>query len=416
MEFTIITAIYALFFIAHQCWETYLNRLDKNWIQTHSDTIPEIYRDVVDADTFRKSIRYNLEGKDFGMVHRFFDVPLHWFFIIWGFGFIDTWVRMFDLNPYFSGLLFMGAYGLIGLILELPFSIYDDFVLENRYGFNRKTPGLFVSDLFKSILVNILLGGPLLFCVLYLMDRTGPFWWIWTWLFILGFQVFILWAYPVLIAPLFNKFKPLEGELADRIKSMADRIGFRTSGIMTMDGSKRSSHSNAFFTGIGKSKRIVFFDTLLDRISEEEVLGVLAHEMGHFKLGHTRKRMVSMLVGLLFFLGLLAYLKNMPVFYHSFGFANASDYAALIVFSLLFSQVIFPVRFLFTHISRKHEFQADGFAAEVVGSPEPLIGALKTLHTENLASPVVHPRYAAYHYSHPDLPERVDALRKNVID
>jgi STE24 endopeptidase len=411
MDFTIVTWIYATLFLVRQVWEISLNRMNTKYIRSNSVTVPDDIKEYMDADVFHKSVKYDIESSNFSLVSRIYDALIHWSFILVGFRVLDYWVRSLELNEYWTGLIFIGIFGLIHLLLELPFSIWNDFVLENKYGFNRKTPGVFISDFFKGILVSLLVGAPLLVLLLYLMKCAGPLWWIWAFLGMGLFQVTMLWIYPVLIAPLFNKFTPLTGDLADAIKEQTHRIGFSASGVFTMDGSKRSSHSNAYFTGLGKSKRIVFYDTLIEKMSQEQILSVLGHEMGHSKLGHVRRMLMISQASLLFFLWFLAYLKDLPILYPGFGFPSISNYAALLIFSMLFTETIYPFQFLITFLSRRQEFAADQFAVRVTGMRDPLIQALINLQTENLSNPLVHPVYAAYYYSHPKLVERIKAIR-----
>ncbi len=411
MEFTILTLTYAIIYGVRQLWEIILNRLDYRLIKSKRNEIPDHLTGKMELATYQRSIDYNLENSQFGLVSRFFSFPVHWGFILFGFGWIDQWLRGYIQNTYLQGLVFIGIYSFVSILLDLPFTLYHDFVIEARYGFNKKTVSLFITDAIKALLLGILLGIPLLLLIFYLMDVTGWSWWLWTFIGVSAFQFLIMWIFPILIAPLFNKFKPLDGALADDIYALAHRAGFKTSGVFTMDGSLRSTHSNAFFTGIGQFKRIVFFDTLLEKVTPQQLLGVLAHEIGHFRLGHVRKNLIFVLIHTFLFLGLLALLKEQTILYHSFGFSEKSDYAALIVFSILFSEFTFPFRYMINYLSRSNEFAADRFVYNVLGTTEPLVEALQILHTDNLASPIVHPWYAAYHYSHPDLPERIAALR-----
>jgi STE24 endopeptidase len=247
--------------------------------------------------------------------------------------------------------------------------------------------------------------------VLWLMDDPGPYWWIWAFLFIAGFQFIMIMVYPVLIAPWFNKFEPLkEGELRDRILALADTIGFKTSGIFCMDGSKRSGHSNAYFTGIGKVKRIVLFDTLLEQMSIEQGLAVLAHEMGHYKMKHIRRMLIVQLSFLLVGLFLLSLLLQYPPLYSAFGL-NPSSHAALVLFSLISGPATFYLSPFMNRLSRRHEYEADHFAMQTLGSAKGMEEALINLTVKNLSNLTPHPWYSAYHYSHPTTAERIHALR-----
>ena len=409
MQFTYITAIFIFFYFSHTIWELVLQGLDIRYLKNHRDKIPLHLQGNIDQESLNKSIQYSLDGKKLSIISSLVTIPIDWFFIVFGFSILDSWVHSHQFHPNVQGLIFIGIYALIRMILGLPFSIYDDFVLEARYGFNKKTVKVFISDLVKGIILSILLGFPVLYAIFALMNGAGGFWWLWAFLIVSIFQSVVMVLYPVFIAPLFNKFTPVADDLKSAIQELTDRIDFKISGIFTMDGSKRSQHSNAYFTGFGKAKRIVFFDTLLEKITQGEMLAVLAHEMGHYKLGHIKKMLSMSLVIQFLFFGFLALAKEQTLLYPSFGFVHVSDYAAIIIFSMLFSEIFFPFQFLLTHLSRKHEFEADRFAMKSVGTNETLIGALIKLHHGNLSSPWVHPLYASYHYSHPELGERISA-------
>lgn len=312
---------------------------------------------------------------------------------------------------YAHGILFCFAVGLIYSVTALPLDLYATFRLEARFGFNKTTWRLYFADKLKSLLLGIVIGMPFLWIVLWLMGNFGPYWWLWAFFFIAGFQFLMIIVYPVLIAPWFNKFEPLkEGEFRDRILALADQVGFKTSGIFSMDGSKRSGHSNAYFTGIGKAKRIVLFDTLLGQMSIEQGLAVLAHEMGHYKMKHIRRMLIVQLVFLLIGLFVLSLLLNYPPFYAAFGL-NPSSHAALVLFSLISGPATFYLSPLMNRLSRQHEYEADHFAAQTLGESKDMEEALINLTIKNLSNPTPHPWYSAYHYSHPTTEERVRALR-----
>ncbi|HEX2228586.1 MAG TPA: M48 family metallopeptidase [Candidatus Binatia bacterium] len=312
---------------------------------------------------------------------------------------------------YARGILFCFAVGLIYSVTTLPLDLYATFGLEARFGFNNTTWRLYLADKLKGIALGIVIGVPFLWVVLWLMDNFGPHWWLWAFLFIAGFQFLMIILYPVLIAPWFNKFEPLkEGEFRDRILALADKVGFKTSGIFSMDGSKRSGHSNAYFTGIGKAKRIVLFDTLLNQMSIDQGLAVLAHEMGHYKMKHIRRMLVVQLIFLLIGLFVLSLLLNYTPFYTAFGL-NPSSHAALVLFSLISGPATFYLSPLMNRLSRRHEYEADHFAVQTLGKSKDMEDALINLTIKNLSNPTPHPWYSAYHYSHPTTEERIRALR-----
>jgi STE24 endopeptidase len=312
-----------------------------------------------------------------------------------------------------TGILFCLGVALLFSLLSLPTNLYSTFVLERRFGFNKTTWKLYLADKLKGFLLVLVIGVPFLFVVLRLMEAAGSFWWLWVFLFIFAFQFLMLVLYPALIAPLFNKFEPLkEGELRRRILALANQVGFKTGGIFTMDGSKRSTHSNAYFTGIGKSKRIVLFDTLLEQMNLDQGLAVLAHEIGHYKMKHVRRMLVVQSVLLLIGLYILSLLVNVAPLYRAFGLAAPSNHAALILFSLLSGPATFYLSPLLNLLSRKHEYEADRFAVKVMKEGRPMAEALIRLTVKNLSNLTPHPWYSAYHYSHPTTAERVSAIQQ----
>ena len=295
-------------------------------------------------------------------------------------------------------------------LLNMPFNIWSTFRLEARFGFNRMTPRLFVIDLIKSAVLTILIGGPVVLAVLALMERAGPLWWLWAWGLWLVLMLVMTWAYPAVIAPLFNKFSPLKDPaLQERIESLLQRCGFKSKGVFVVDGSKRSAHGNAYFTGIGRNKRIVFFDTLLDRLGHSEVEAVLAHELGHFSLKHIRKRLIVSVITSFFGLALLGWLAHTPQFYAALGVPNPSSHSALLLFVValpVFSVFFTPIGAMW---SRRHEFEADGFAAQHASAHE-LAAALVKLYRDNASTLTPDPVYSAFYYSHPPALARISRL------
>ena len=305
---------------------------------------------------------------------------------------------------------------LITGIIDLPFSWYRQFTIEEKFGFNRMTPTLFFTDLIKGILLGFAIGLPLLWVVLTLMAEAGEYWWVWTWFVWVGFNALMLWLFPTFIAPLFNKFKPLEdGPLKDRIEELLKRCDFTSQGLFIMDGSKRSAHGNAYFTGMGKAKRIVFFDTLIERLNPEEIEAVLAHELGHFKRQHIRKRLIQSFALSFLVLGLLGWISTKAWFYLSLGVTpDLNGYNAGLALAL-FSLVMPVFGFFLTPInsmgSRKHEYEADAFAAEK-SSAKDLITALVKLYQDNAATLTPDPLYSKFYDSHPPAPLRIAHLQE----
>ncbi|WP_027866208.1 M48 family metallopeptidase [Massilia alkalitolerans] len=306
------------------------------------------------------------------------------------------------------------AFAIVSGLLDLPFDWYRQFVLEQRFGFNKMTPGLWIADMFKGLLVGAVIGLPLLWVILALMERSGDLWWLWAWCVWSGFQLLMMVLYPTVIAPMFNKFTPLEdASLKERIEGLMARVGFASKGLFVMDGSKRSAHGNAYFSGFGSNKRIVFFDTLLSRLDPHEIEAVLAHELGHFKLRHIVKRIVVMFALSLAFLALLGYLKNQAWFYTGLGvlpMMNASnDGMALILFALVLPVFTFVLSPLSSITSRKHEFEADAFAAKHTDSSH-LVSALVKMYEDNASTLTPDPLHSAFYDSHPPASVRVKHL------
>ena len=321
----------------------------------------------------------------------------------------DLWSPRLDGIPY--GLAMIFSLTLISGLIDLPLSLYSQFVIEARHGFNRMSPGLFFADLLKQTLLGIAIGAPVIAAVLWLMGAMGQYWWLYVWLFWSGFNLLIMFIYPTWIAPLFNKFSPLEdGEMKARIEALLARCGFRSSGLFVMDGSKRSSHGNAYFTGFGNNKRIVFFDTLLSRLDPPEVEAVLAHELGHFRKKHVVKRMVLMFAGSLGFLWLLGQLIDAPWFYAGLGVPAQNTALALILFFLVMPTFTFPLTPLMSQLSRRHEFEADAYAAQHAAADD-LVRALVKLYQDNASTLTPDPLHSLFHDSHPPAAQRIAHLQ-----
>lgn len=310
------------------------------------------------------------------------------------------------------GLAMIFSVLLISALADLPLSLYSQFVVEARHGFNRMTPALFVSDLGKQTLLGVAIGTPVIAAVLWLMGAMGEYWWLWVWLFWSSFNLLMLFIYPTWIAPLFNKFEPLpEGDAKTRIEALLARCGFRSNGLFVMDGSKRSAHGNAYFTGFGDNKRIVFFDTLLARLSPGEIEAVLAHELGHFRKKHIVQRIVLMFAGSLAFLWLLGQLIDAPWFYAGLGVPARDTALALILFFLVVPVFVFPLTPLSSHWSRRHEFEADAYAAAHADAGE-LARALVKLYDDNAATLTPDPLHSLFHDSHPPAAQRIAQLQR----
>ncbi|MCX7167529.1 MAG: M48 family metallopeptidase [Rhodocyclales bacterium] len=319
---------------------------------------------------------------------------------------LDGWLG----SGYLHGLALFACAGLIGFVTGLPASLYRTFRIEARFGFNKLTWPLWLADLAKGAALTVLIGGPLLFAVLWLMDVMGRNWWLYVWLVWLATNLLILFLYPTVIAPLFNKFTPLEdASLKARIEALLDRCGFASSGLFVMDGSKRSAHGNAYFTGFGRAKRIVFFDTLLEKLAPPEIEAVLAHELGHFHHRHVIKRIVLSGALSLAFLWLLGQLIDQPWFYAGLGVASGNTAMGLLLFSMVLPAFLFPLAPLTSALSRRHEYEADAYAAKQTAASD-LIAALVKLYRDNAATLTPDPLHSLFHDSHPPASQRIARL------
>jgi STE24 endopeptidase len=367
----------------------------------------------MDSVTYAKSIDYTLAKSRFSRVEDTYDLVL--LCIVLFSGMMPRaleWFRFAFGSLVWSMATFLFVIGLALAAAHWPLEWYVQFKLEQRFGFNTSTPRLWWIDRFKGLLLATVLGYPLLVLILKLVEWTGDRWWLWAWATVLAFQFIITLLAPVLILPLFNKFTPLpEGKLRQRLLDLARRTGFQTRGIETMDGSKRSRHSNAFFTGFGRFRKIVLFDTLLQQLDESELAAVLAHEIGHFKKRHIPKMLACSAIGSLVGFYVVALLAKQDWFYRSFGFAPGEPAVALLLFGLLAGVVVFWLTPAAAFWSRRFEYQADAYAADVMENPEPLILALRKLNEKNLSNLTPHAFYSRFYYSHPTLLEREQALR-----
>lgn len=384
-----------------------------NYYNVQKNTeVPLHFREKVTAETYQKSRSYTCSKIIFEMVYESYDLlVLFAFILIGGFGYAETISSSLFTHEPLMGIFFCFAISIGKEILDLPFSLYQTFILEQRYGFNNMTYGLFFKDTVKKFVLSILIGAPLIYFLLWIIKSTGNNWWIYGFLALTGFQLLIIWIYPTWIAPFFNKFAPLEkGDLRDKIFKIASEVQFTLSEIFVMDGSKRSSHSNAYFTGLGKNRRIVLFDTLIQLLTQGELLGVLAHEMGHNKLKHIQKMLLMSFS--LTFAGfyLWSLLLNYSPLYQAFGLSGHTLFPALLVFPLIMGPVTFFMHPLMNLFSRKHEYEADAFSAKVTLSASDLQTALLKLNEKNLSNLTPHPVYSFFYYSHPTLAERLKAL------
>jgi STE24 endopeptidase len=376
--------------------------------------LPPEFVGVYDAKKYAESQRYLVVNTKFGLVQSSFSLLTTLAFIfLGGFNHLDIWVRSFGFGEIYSGLAFMGSLMVMSGVAGLPFSIYRTFVIEEKFGFNRTTVQTFLLDLIKGIILGAILGGGILALVLWFFASAGSLAWVYAWVAILVLQLLLQFLAPAFLMPLFNKFEPLPpGELKDAIEALAKKLGFQLNGLFTMDGSKRSAKANAFFTGFGRFRRIVLFDTLVAKHSVPELVGVLAHEIGHYRLKHIHRMFILSVAstGLLFFF--LSQVMGSPKLFEAMGMESMSLYAGLIFAALFFSPVNRVFSLLFHYFSRKHEFEADAFAAKESGDASALSEALKKLSVENLSNLHPHRWKVWLDYTHPPVLERLRALAK----
>lgn len=383
-----------------------LNALEKE--------VPEEFKEVFDEHTYAKSQEYTRVNTKFGILTGTFNLlVLLVFWFAGGFNWLDQIVRSWEYGLIVTGLIYIGILMLFKILLSLPFGIYSTFVIEERFGFNKTTPKTFVLDRIKGIALSIILGAPLLAGIIAFFEYGGPWAWVWAWLAVTVFTLIIQFIAPTWIMPIFNKFEPLEdGELRQAIRDYAAKVHFPLQGVYVMDGSKRSTKSNAFFTGFGKNKRIALFDTLIEKHSREELVAVLAHEIGHYKKKHILKNMtISILqTGIMF--ALLSVFLQVAGLFEAFYMEQMSVYAGLVFFGLLYAPVEMILSLGMQVLSRKYEFQADAFAAETVEEPEAMVNVLKKLSKDNLSNLTPHPFYVWLNYSHPPVLQRIRAIRE----
>lgn len=410
---SIVTKAFFFFIVLKGLTETFLAIRQKRHIQKNRDHVPERFAEHISLNEHRKAADYTLSKLNVGQCFDLLGVVI---LLIWtlfgGIQAIHIMARSFGYSEILTGVIFFGLFAIISMFLSLPQSIYTTFVIEERFGFNKTTPKTFVVDMLKGILIGALLGLPLLYGILWIMQALGTYWWLYAWGFMTVFQLFIIWAYPNFIAPLFNKFSPLEeGETKNKILELMERTDFQSDGLFVMDASTRSSHGNAYFTGFGKTKRIVFFDNLLKTLNPSEVEAVLAHELGHFKKKHIIKGLVKGIVMSLIGFAILGWLKTWVPFYYGHGVDAVTNHTALLLFVLVSGVYTFFITPLSALSSRKFEFEADEFAAQNANAQD-LIQALVKLYKDNASTLTPDPIYSAYYHSHPPALIRVQHLEK----
>ena len=412
---TWVTSLFITTLVLYLVIETGLNAKNQFHIYRHRDQVPKAFADTVDLQAHQKAADYTRSKLQLNRYVLFFDAALLVFMTLGG-GFqqiYDAWATLSLPNIWQDLAFILSTLGLLSL-LNLPFSYIRTFKIEEKFGFNRMTHGQFALDLLKQWTLGFVVGLPLLWLVLQVMYATfDQAWWLYTWLIWMGFNLLLLWAYPKWIAPLFNRFTPLEDtQMKARIEALLEKTGFASQGIFVMDGSSRSGHGNAYFTGFGKNKRIVFYDTLLDKLAPDEVEAVLAHELGHYHHGHIKKRLAWSFGLSLGALALLGWLAQTPAFYQGLGMTTQTPAVALLLFMTVAPILFFFLGPISAITSRKHEFEADAFAAQQVNA-QSLISALLKLYRDNASSLTPDPNYSAWHDSHPPAQVRIEHLHSS---
>ncbi len=410
------TYLFLFFLIASFAVEYWLSARQKNHVLAHRETVPAAFQATIPLETHQKAADYTLAKSTFSDFESVISLlillcltlggVINWFF--------ESWATL-QLSPLMTGLGAIGSLFLLMTLLELPASYYQTFVIEEKFGFNKSTQKQFIKDQLLGLALGAAIGLPLLALILWVMDSIGSSWWLWAWAILVSFSLLMSWLFPTVIAPLFNKFTPMEdGALKQRIQTLLERCGFHSEGIFIMDGSKRSGHGNAYFTGLGNHKRIVFFDTLINSLEDEDLEAVLAHELGHFKCKHVIKMLISSSAMSLIGFAVLGWLIHEPWFYEGLGVQQISNAAALLLFMLVspvFTTFMSPIS---AYFQRKFEFEADSFAAEHAKASK-LISGLVKLYKENANTLTPDPLYSAFHYSHPPAAIRIAHLESKMV-
>lgn len=407
-----LTVIFLVALGASLALRLWLARRQIATVRRHRGQVPPAFAPSISPDAHRKAADYTVARTRLAALDYVVEalILLGWT-LGGGLAWVDHAWRSLEWPPVATGVGVLVTIVAVGALIDLPFRLWRTFRVEERFGFNRTTPVLFVTDQLKGAALLLLLGAPLAAMILWLMHAAGDWWWLYAWTVWLGFNLLMVWAWPAFIAPLFNRFSPLEDEaLRRRIDALLERCGFSSNGVFVIDGSRRSAHGNAYFSGFGRNKRIVFFDTLLDQLRPEEIEAVLAHELGHFKRRHIAKNVAVMAVASLAGLALLAWLMGQGWFYTALGVPEPSIHAALALFMLVLPVFTFFLQPLFARLSRRHEFEADAFAASHCPA-ERLISALVNLYRENATTLTPDPLWSAFYDSHPPAAERIRHLQ-----
>jgi STE24 endopeptidase len=412
LQTSVVILIVGLAILAALVFDLWLDTRQIRWIRGHRASVPAAFAGRIALDEHQKAVDYSIEKLQLARIDSVIGSALSALLLIGGlFAFYDRAIADLVGTGYLAGLLLAGALLLTYGVVELPFSIWRTFKIEQKFGFNRTTPGLFIADMVKGAAVGIVLGAPFILAIDFIMRNVGEYWWLAGWALYIGFNLVMLLIIPTFVMPLFNKLEPIDdASLRGKIETLLQRCGFRSKGLFKMDASKRSGHGNAFFTGFGPSKRIVLFDTIIASLSTEELEAVLAHELGHFKLKHIVKRMLTMLVTSLIGFAVIGWLIAQPWFTAAFGVSSAMPLAGLILAMLVLPAFTGWLRGFSNWRSRVHEFEADAYAAVQTNGAD-LASALLKLHKDNAAPSTTDPVYSTFKHSHPPTAERIARLQ-----
>jgi STE24 endopeptidase len=413
VQWNSLLIVFLVLFIAGALFRGFLTYLNVRHLRQHGHSVPDVFQGEIDEVTLARMSDYTADTSRFGAIEHFIDDAITLIILLSGFlPFLAGLILSWKLNVILTGLIFFGTLALMSSVLDIPFSLYSTFAIEKKYGFSTITLKLWLADLIKSLLISLILMGILLSAMFALIHYAEHSWWFWVWLVFSGFQMLMVWLYPVLIAPLFNKYEPVQNEaLKEAIISLMEKVGLKTEGVFQVDAGKRSTHTNAYFTGLGKTKRIVLYDTLLTSHSSDEILSVLAHEAGHWKKKHIMKQLVFTEVASLGVFYLIYLLMDWPLIYRTFGFEEKLPYVGLLLIAALFGTVSFFLTPLGAMVMRKFEREADDYCLNLIGTAAPMVDALKRLAKDNLSNLHPHPFYAWFYYSHPPLAERIASLQ-----
>jgi len=391
-----------------------LKFLNLRHLKKYGDVVPEEFKDYIDADLLKKTRDYTVEHSKFGFVESVFGNILVLVFFFGGLlNIYNSWIVSFNMPFILSGIVFFLILSYANTIISIPFDLYSTFKIENKYGFNKMTAKLWITDFIKSIILSAVFITIMTAGALYLVKASPDFWWLFVWLFFLLFSIFMMYISPYVIEPLFNKFTPIENEeIESSIRELMKKAGIKISRVFKIDASKRSAHTNAYFTGIGKVKRIVLYDTLLQKMEKGEILSVLAHEAGHWKKKHVIKMLI--VVEAMSLIGIYAafMIIKSGILAEIFKIQNDTIFANLLILGLIGGIISFPLTPVFSYFSRRHEREADRFASEMTENPEAMATSLIKLSKDNLSNLHPHPLYAGFYYSHPPVVQRIKEIRK----